>query len=180
MSDKVWINEILNGEREKFSFIVEKYQTMIFRIAMGYTHSKEDAEDLTQDIFIQIYRSLASFRQESEFSTWIYRITVNQCINFSNKNKIRKLFVDISNSFSNLLHSDDNQNALEKMETDEQNRKIKKAIDTLPARQKEAFILSKYNDLSQREIAETMNISVGAVEQLLQRAKDKLKKNLKK
>ena len=93
MTDSEVIKLILQGDKEKFRILVEKYQQMVFRTCMGFLHNKDDADDLTQDVFIQVYQSLPRFKGESAFSTWIYRIAVNASLN-----KIRKspLKIDIS------------------------------------------------------------------------------------
>jgi len=85
MTDKEIINLILQGDREKFRILVEKYQQLVFRTCLGFLHNKDDADDLTQDIFIQAYQSLKGFKGEASFSTWIYRIAVNASLN-----KVRK------------------------------------------------------------------------------------------
>ena len=75
------ISDILKGDKEKFRFIVEKYQQMVFRTCMGFVHDKDDADDLTQEVFIKAYQSLPKFKMESAFSTWLYRISVNASLN---------------------------------------------------------------------------------------------------
>ena len=76
MSEQQLIKEILSGNTNAFKILVDRHQGMVFRTAMGFVHSKEDAEDITQEVFIQAFRSLSAFQEKSEFSTWLYRITV--------------------------------------------------------------------------------------------------------
>ena len=78
MNDSEIIRDVLNGDQKKYALIVEKYQSNVFRTAIGFVHSKEDAEDIAQDVFIQAFRLLGSFEGKSELSTWLYRITVNR------------------------------------------------------------------------------------------------------
>jgi len=85
MSDIEIIELILQGDREKFRILVDQYQQMVFRTCMGFLHHKEDAEDLTQEVFIRAYQSLSRFKGDSAFSTWLYRIAVNASLN-----KVRK------------------------------------------------------------------------------------------
>jgi RNA polymerase sigma-70 factor (ECF subfamily) len=136
---------------------------------------KEDAEDITQEVFIRVYQSLHTFQGESEFSTWLYRITVNMSLNFLRRNRKKRVLQSLETLFT--LRSDE-KNPLEEMESAERDRRIRKAIDTLPERQRMAFILSRYEELPQKKIAAVMNRSEGAVEQLLQRAKEILQKKL--
>jgi RNA polymerase sigma-70 factor, ECF subfamily len=77
MTEQQIIQAILSGDHSKFEWLVVKYQTMVFRTAMGFVHSKEDAEGLTQDVFIRTFQALKTFNGDAEFSTWLYRITVN-------------------------------------------------------------------------------------------------------
>ncbi|MHB9055153.1 MAG: RNA polymerase sigma factor [Paludibacteraceae bacterium] len=179
MSDEQLIQIILSGNKEAFTTLLKKYQLSVFRTAMGFVHSKEDAEDIVQDVFIQVYRTLSSFKGSSQFSTWLYRITLNTSINFINKNKWRNLFTDSGESLKNLFNrSNEEKNAHQNLEAEERDVLILKAIEQLPEKQRMAFVLSKYEELSQKEIAGIMQITEGAVEQLLQRAKQFLRKKL--
>lgn len=179
MSDEQLIQEILSGNTLAFQALVRKYQQPVFRTAMGFVHSKEDAEDITQDVFLQVYRSLSTFQGHSKFSTWLYRITLNTSINHVNKNKWRNFFTISSDVLMNIFNrSNEEKNPQQQLEVNEREKMIRQAIDQLPEKQRTAFILSKYEELSQREIAEIMETTEGAVEQLLQRAKIFLRKKL--
>jgi RNA polymerase sigma-70 factor (ECF subfamily) len=179
MSEQEIIQAIINGDQSKFEWLVEKYQTMVFRTAMGFVHTKEDAEDLTQDVFICAFQSLASFQGNSEFSTWLYRITVNISINQLNRNKHRAFLQFTGDLLQNPFNRESgNRNPHQELEQTEQDAAIRKAIDSLPDKQRTAFVLSKYDDLPQKEIAAIMQCSEGSVEQLLQRAKANLQKKL--
>jgi RNA polymerase sigma factor (sigma-70 family) len=90
MTDSEIIRLIINGDRQVFRMLVEKYQSMVFRTCMGFVHNKDDADDLTQDIFIQTYQSLQGFKGDAAFSTWIYRISVT-----SVKKKLEQLFSEM-------------------------------------------------------------------------------------
>ncbi len=179
MSESQIIQEILSGNTNVYKQLVDKYRQMVFRTAMGFVHSKEDAEDIAQDVFLKAYTLLASFQGTSEFSTWLYRIALNTSINFANKNKFKRFLVDMETAVFSLFHRvSEEENALSKMEEEERKQAIKKAMDGLNEKQRTAFVLSKYEDLSQKQIAEIMQLSEGAVEQLLQRAKSNLRKKL--
>ena len=179
MSESQIIQEILSGNTNVYKQLVDKYRQMVFRTAMGFVHSKEDAEDIAQDVFLKAYTSLASFQGTSEFSTWLYRIALNTSINFANKNKFKRFLVDMETAVFSLFHRvSEEENALSKMEEEERKQAIKKAMDGLNEKQRTAFVLSKYEDLSQKQIAEIMQLSEGAVEQFLQRAKSNLRKKL--
>jgi RNA polymerase sigma-70 factor, ECF subfamily len=184
MPDKEIIINILHGDRDKFRILVEKYQSMVFRTCMGFLHDKDDADDLTQDIFIQAYQSLHNFKGEAAFSTWIYRIAVNASLNMVRKNSRNKVL----NRLDSLFGSDKNKEiSLPVFDTEnpesilirqEHSKWVQDALDSLPENQRTAIVLSKYDDLSQKEIAEIMKTTEGAVEALIQRAKTNLRVKL--
>lgn len=175
MSDNEIVQEIVSGNSAAFQKLMEKYQNRIFRTAMGFTHSKEDAEDITQDVFVKVFQSLDTFKGNAELSTWLYRITVNTAINFANTLKRRSILQSLETI---LFKTSEDKTPLEKLEISEREARIKKAIDTLPDAQRTAFILSNYEDLPQKEIAAIMQKSEGSIEQLLIRAKKNLQKKL--
>jgi len=176
MSDEILIKEVIAGNNAAFKTLMERYQLLVFRTVMGFVHLKEDAEDITQEVFIRVYQSLHTFQGESEFSTWIYRIIVNMSLNFLRSNRKKRLLQSLEALF--ILRSEE-KTPLEELESTERDRRIRKAIDSLPEKQRMAFILSRYEELSQKKIATIMNRSEGAVEQLLQRAKENLQKKLR-
>jgi len=166
---------------DKFETIILEYQTMVFRTAMGFVHSKEDAEDLTQEVFLKAYRSWNTFRGDAEISTWLYRITINLCLNHIEQQKRQNFLQVAGDSLSDFFHRpSDEKNPHQLLEEIELKKSIQTAIDALPDKQRITFVLSKYDDLSQQEIAAVMEITEGAVEQLLQRAKANLREKLNK
>ena len=184
MTDSELIKLILDGDRDRFRILVEQHQQMVFRTCMGFVHNREDAEDLAQDVFVQAYRSLSGFKGESAFSTWIYRIAVNASLNKIRQSSRNSVFQRLDAFFGQdrnkelSLPLDSPENPEEILIKEEHAVWIRKALDSLPDNQKTAVILSKYDDLPQKEIAEIMNLTEGAVEALLQRAKKNLREKL--
>lgn len=184
MTDSEIIQQILSGNRESYRNLVDKYQPMIFRTCMGFLHDKDDAEDLTQEVFIQAYQSLSKYKGDSLFSTWIYRIAVNAALNKIRKNSKNFLLQRIesflgSEKIKNFeIAIPENENPENILILKEHQQWIKHALDRLPENQRTAIVLSKYDDLSQKEIAEIMNTTEGAVEALIQRAKANLREEL--
>jgi RNA polymerase sigma-70 factor (ECF subfamily) len=177
VDDTELIQNILNGNQRDFERLVEKYQSTVFRIAIGLLHNKEDAEEIVQDVFIKVYKSLSSFDAKAAFSTWLYRVTVNASLNVLRKKKRQKLWVELSDILQ--LRSKEKQaDALLTEQSD--NALIYKAMNELPALQRVAFVLSKYEELPQTRVAEILHLSTGAVEQLIYRAKRNLQQKLKK
>jgi RNA polymerase sigma-70 factor (ECF subfamily) len=151
---------------------------------MGFLHNKDDADDLTQDIFIQAFQSLVKFKGDSSFSTWIYRIAVNASLNKvrkSSKNYLMQRFESILGGEKQItleIPVPENENPESLLILDEHRAWVQKALNSLPENQRTAIVLSKYDDLSQKEIAEIMNTTEGAVEALIQRAKTGLREKL--
>jgi RNA polymerase sigma factor (sigma-70 family) len=145
--------------------------------------NKEDAEDLTQEVFIEVFHSLEKFKQESSLSTWIYRITVNKSLDFLRKKNRKKRF----GFMTSLFHKETGEINFDKghfdhpgilLEKKENARILFEAIDLLSENQKTAFILFHVEELSQKEIAAIMNLSPKAIESLIQRAKTTLREKL--
>jgi RNA polymerase sigma-70 factor (ECF subfamily) len=184
MTDIEIIRLILQGEKEKYRLLMEKYQPLVFRTCLGFVHNKDDSDDLTQEVFIQAYQSLSSFKGEAAFSTWLYRIAVNASLNRMRKGKkksILQYFKSIPGAEKDLQYQfiyEAPENPEEILISKEYSEWLRVALDSLPENQRTAIILSKYDDLPQKEIAEIMGISEGAVEALLQRAKKNLREKL--
>jgi len=166
----------------EFEQVVKNHHLLVFRTAMGFIHVREEAEDITQDVFIRAYRSWENFRGDSSISTWLYRITVNVSLNYIAQKKRNIIFqYGKIDTLKQLFDRQEKQKTpLQNLEDSDREYIIQKAIDGLPEKQRIAFIFSRYEELPQKEIAAIMEISEGAVEQLLQRAKTKLQKTLKK
>jgi RNA polymerase sigma factor (sigma-70 family) len=166
-----------------FNELVEEHKTRVFNTAISFLQNKEDAEDITQDVFIEVYRSLHQFKERSAFSTWIYRITVNKSLDHLRKKNRQKRFGFLGSLFyedSGELKHDrphfDHPGIL--LENKEKARYLFMAIESLPEKQKTAFILFHIEELAQKEIALIMDTSPKAVESLIQRAKQSLKEKL--
>lgn len=177
MDEYTLIQNILNGSPADFEQLIKKYQANVFRTVMGLLHNKEDAEEITQDVFLKVYDSLPSFNQKAALSTWIYRITINTSLNYLKRKKKIRLFFNLSALLG--LASKEKQSETIITEKEEKEA-IRKAIQELPEKQKLAFVLTKYEELSQRQVADILEISEGAVEQLVIRARNNLRKKLEK
>lgn len=156
---------------------------MVFNLALQYVQNQEDAEEITQDVFLTIYRSMDGFRQEAKVSTWIYRIGINKSIDFVKSKRRKKRFAVLTALFHpntqaeiNLPVSFDHPGV--QLEQKESMSRLFGFINELPEQQKTALILHKIEQKSQVEAAEIMNISTKALESLVQRAKVSLKKKM--
>jgi RNA polymerase sigma-70 factor (ECF subfamily) len=184
MNDEAIIIGLADKDEKVFHELVKSFQKNVFHTCLGFVHNNEDAQDISQDVFIEIYRSVNKFRGDSKISTWVYRIAVNKSLNFLRKQKQVKNISSIEQ-----LHSDakiqGEQGIIKEPATDEHHfekkelaRILIKAIDSLPKNQRIAFTLSKYDDMQYAEIAVVMDMSLPAVESLIHRAKLNLQKKL--
>jgi len=160
-----------------------QFQEKVRNTCYGFVHNKDDADDLSQEVFIQVYKSYTSFREESEMSTWIYRIAVNKSLDFLRKKKRKKRFAKIlpldgnsdTNEVISLPAESDPQT---EFEDHERKQILKQAVDNLPDKQKAVITLSKYEGFRNKEIADVLHISLSSVEALMYRAKKNLHKKL--
>jgi RNA polymerase sigma factor (sigma-70 family) len=155
----------------------------VFNTAISFVQNREWAEDIAQEVFVEVYESIGKFNELSTLSTWIYRITVNKSLDSIRAQKSKKRFAFITSLFSPetgaLRYDTSNfEHPGILAEKKENARFLFKAIDELPDNQKTAFILSQIEELPQKEIAVIMNMSVKAVESQIQRAKMNLRKKL--
>lgn len=186
MDDSILVQRIVDDNDHKaFAELMDKYQKMVVNTCRGFVSSYQEAEDLAQDVFIELYESLPGFRRESKVSTWIYRIAVNKSLNYIRKKKRESLFLNFNfwskdggaeNSFQFATSVD--SEADYGIVSAEDKKILKDAINRLPDNQRVALILSKYQDLSYKEIADVMDVSLASVESLLFRAKTNLRKYL--
>lgn len=183
MNESELIALLKKKDRKAFKEIVETWQDMVFNTAIGFLQNAEDAEDTAQEVFVQVFESVTSFKEESKLSTWIYRITVSKCLDHLRKKKRKKRFAFLQSLYGkndNLLFDPaDFFHPGVKAENKENAAVLFKAIEKLPVNQKTAFVLNKVENLSYREIGDIMNSSESAVDSLLQRAKKNLQTTLK-
>ncbi len=188
MDSKALIETIKNGDSSAGEKLVEEFQVKVYNICMSLLHDHQDAEDVTQDVFIEVLKGLPKYRGDAEPGTWIYRITVNRSLNYIRNNKKRKWWKQIDELLSFSSERDTDSNSVFKsyepfvdeeiMEQKEQRDVLKKAIDSLPESQRVAFTLHKIDDMPYLQIAEVMNISHSAVESLIHRARKALRSKL--
>jgi RNA polymerase sigma factor (sigma-70 family) len=157
---------------------------MVYNLAYSYAQNIEDAEEITQDVFVKVYESLDTFKGNSKMSTWLYKITINKSLDFLKAKNRKKRFAFITSLFyDNEIQLKINPADLQNPESILQDKhglnKLMQSILQLPNQQKTAIILHKVQDLPQAEVAEIMRISTKAVGQLIQRGKANLEIILK-
>jgi RNA polymerase sigma-70 factor (ECF subfamily) len=170
------------GRIPDFRSLVDLHQEKVRNTCYRYVQNREDADDLAQEVFIQVYESLRHFREEAELATWIYRIAVNKSLDFLRRQKRKKRFAwlvslgDAEERDSRGLSAAGDPHS--ELEDAELKQILHAALGKLPENQQTAIILSKYQLLSNREIALIMDVTVSSVESLLHRAKANLQKVL--
>jgi RNA polymerase sigma-70 factor (ECF subfamily) len=173
--DTEMIKEVAQRDENAFEQLVKKYQQSIFNVIYRHVGNNDDAEDIAQEVFIKVWRHAKSFKGKSKFSTWLYRIVVNQCHDHRHKSK------HMAESLDDLMQKEVIPEALKyerNVELEGKTEIIRKTVEELPERQRIALILSQFEEKSYREIAQIMGTSLPSVESLIFRAKVALKKKL--
>ena len=187
LTDKELIVMVVNGNNDAFEELMNRHTAKAYQIAYGILGQKPDAEEVAQDAFVRIYRALPKFRGDSEFSTWMYRIVVNQARNKYRWNKRRGAHSNISihqsvtGDESDSLHIDpadhrvppDKETIFKEWEGE-----IAREIETLPEVNREALILRNVQNMSYEQIAEVLGCKVGTVKSRIARAREELRKKL--
>ena len=161
--------------------IYNQYSVLVYNVALQYLQNIEDAEEITQDVFIQLHASIEKFDQRSSLKTWIYRITINKSLDFiKHKNSQKRFFIfgKKSQNENDYLNASHFEHPGILLENKEKAAMLYGVINELSENQKTAFILSKIDGLSNPEISEIMQLSVSSVESLIFRAKSTLKEKL--
>jgi len=184
-SDTNLMLRLKNGEQDVLREIVERHKLSVLNLCLRFTHNRNDAEDLAQEVFIKIYQAAPRYEVKASFTTWLYRITVNLCMNYQRRKKILQFFslnhrkgseFQVEDRILEFAAGEQPDTEFEKQELQQL---VQNAIQSLPDNQKTVLILHRYNNLSYKEIAEALEITVGAVESRLHRAKENLRKRLK-
>ena len=164
-----------------FEKIYREFHILVFNVALNYLQNTEDAEEVTQDVFVKIYNSLDNFNQKSSHKTWIYRITINQCLDYLKQRNSQKRFFIFGKKSQNeqeYLNTSTFEHPGILLENQEDAAILFSVFNTLTENQKTAFLLSKLDGLSNPEIAEIMQLSISSVESLIFRAKVALQDKL--
>ena len=183
MTEPELVEGLINQDKRAIQYLVDHHQKDVIKTAYYFVAIMEDAEDLSQEVFLEVFRSIGRYKKNASLSTWIYRITVNKSLDHLRKQKRRNIF----NQMKSYIKGSNDETIAIGMEPptfdtwNEDNEKrqiLDMAVNSLPENQKIAFILSKYEEMAYKDIAEIMNLSVSSVESLLHRAKLTLQKKL--
>ncbi|MCV9932225.1 sigma-70 family RNA polymerase sigma factor [Flavobacterium sp. LS1R47] len=172
VNDQYYINQILLGETNRFAVLVDRYKDMIFTLAIKMVKNREVAEEVSQDTFIKIFNSLNKFKGDSKFSTWIYKIAYNTCLDYLKKNKKEEHSIIVDELNGHLLKTTDN--ALSILEDQERKQDIQNCLNLLPSEESFLLTLFYFEDQNLNEIGEIMDISANNVKIKLFRSRKKL------
>lgn len=163
------------GEFQAFESLVRRYRNEVYTLCFYFTHSREDAWDLSQEVFIKAYRALKTFRGEASFKTWLLRITANQCKDYFKKRKVE------TTSYDDMVQPPDQEGG-QRPDNLAQARELGATIDAavrqLPPKHQMAFILREYQGLSYEEMAKVMQCNIGTVMSRLFHARKRLQSML--
>ena len=176
-NDQVYIDAILNGDANAFTVLVGRYKDLVFTLALRMMKHREEAEEVAQDTFIKVYKSLNKFKGDSKFSTWIYRVAYNTCLDRLKKNKRQQYTVEINEYTEHQVKTIDN--ALDNLESKDQTKTIQDCIALLPS--DDGFLLTLYyfEEQTLDEMSKAIGLTSNNVKVKLFRARKKLATILK-
>lgn len=171
-NDNIIIHKVIAGDTNAFSALVDRYKNLVFTLALRMLKNREEAEEVSQDAFVKVYKSLTKFKGDSKFSTWIYKVTYNTCLDRLKKNKRQQNTVAIDEFTEHHIKTLDN--ALETMEREERKRAIKNCLELLPS--EDSFLLTLYyfEEQSLEDIAKITGLSANNIKVKLFRSRKKL------
>jgi len=171
------VERTVAGDESAFEQLVKKYQHSVLNTIYRYIGNYSEAEHIAQDVFVKVWLNIKSFKGKAKFSTWLYRIVVNQCLDCHRKNKGKVQVVSLDNK---LAEGKIPESLTVGIDFEQKKREsiVRQAINELPDKQRIAMILAKYEAKSYQEIADIMNISLSNVASIIYRAKENLKVKL--
>jgi len=175
------IEQLKLGDDAAFKTIVEQWQDMVYNTILGIVQNETEAEDLAQDVFIKVFEKISTFKGDSKFSTWLYRIATTTALDHLRSKKRKKRFgflQSVGGSGDEKETVPDFHHPGVSLDNKERAAVLFKAIDGLPENQKTAYTLHKLEGLSYRDVSEVLNTTVSAVESLMSRANQNLRKEL--
>ena len=176
-NDQHYINKILEGDSKSFAILVDRYKDLVFTLALRMVKNREEAEEVSQDTFLKVFKSLNKFKGDSKFSTWIYRVGYNTCLDRIKKNKRAQRTVAIDEFTEHQIKTLDN--ALDNMEMEERKLAIQHCLQLLPSEDSYLMTLYYFEELSLEEISKIIDITVNNVKVKLFRSRKRLATILK-
>ena len=185
LNERDLIRRAKQGDMLAFEKLILKHEKIVYNVALRMMNHSEDARDISQEVFLKAYRSLSNFDERSQFSTWLYRITHNTCIDEMRKRKGKQTYsleeeLESEDGSMQRQIADEGDTPEESLLREEKKGEILKALDTLSEEHKAAIILRDVKGLSYEEIAEILELSLGTVKSRISRARTQLKNEILK
>lgn len=171
-NDNIIIEKVIAGDTNTFTVLVDRYKDLVFTLALRMMKNREEAEEVSQDAFIKVYKSLDKFKGDSKFSTWIYKVAYNTCLDRLKKNKRHQNTVTIDEFTEHHIKTLDN--ALDMMERDEKKTAIKRCLELLPSEDSFLMTLYYFEDQSLEDISKITGLTANNVKVKLFRSRKKL------
>lgn len=177
------VQDLKAGKPNAYQELVRDYQSRVFNTCLGFVYNSQDAEDLTQEVFVEVYKSIKKFQGKSKLSTWIYRISVTKSLELirmrGRKKRSGQMFslTDLNEKGFDLKGCQGDHPGVQ-MENKDRSQALLQALSKLPENQRVAFTLNKVDGSSYQEVAKIMGTSLGSVESLIFRARKNLQKQL--
>lgn len=171
-NDQLYIDKVIQGDANSFAFLVEKYKDMVFSLAMKVTRNREEAEEVSQDTFIKAFKSIQKFKGDSKFSTWLYKIAYNNCMDRVKKVAKKYNTDSIDEVIENRIQA--TENTMQTIERKERAELMNACLLELPEDERTIIWLFYYEELSLKEIIEVTSLSKANLKVKLHRARKKL------
>ncbi len=179
LTDNEVIRKVLDGEHQHFAVLVKRYQNFVFTITLRYTENREDAEEISQDVFVKAFKSLKDFRGDSKFTTWLYTIVTTSSITFLRKKKLQTHSLDNEHVFE-LADSQDSGMRANQVEQKSRSAMVNEAIRMLGPEDAQIITLFYKGEQSLEEISQIMGIEPNAAKVRLHRARQRLREKMEK
>ena len=167
------LRQAAQGDVNAFEAVYRSYATFVYNVAYRISLNREDAEEVTQEVFITVYKQLSSFLFQSSFKTWVYRVTVNSALNMVKKNKYRRADV----AFIDEAHQGVGEHAvIEAMNNEDNQEKVKRLLNILNPDERACVVLRSIENLSYEEVAQSLNVNINTIRTRLKRAREKMMK----
>lgn len=174
--DQRYIDKTINGDTRAFGVLVDRYKHMVFTLAMKIVKNKEEAEEVSQDVFIKVYQVLNTFKGGSKFSTWVYRITYNKSLDYLKKRGRSLQTSSLDDGVEYLLKV--TESVLDDLEANERKNTIKEAMKELASDDSVVLTLYYFEEMSLKEISKVMDLAIDTVKVRLFRSRKRLAKIL--
>lgn len=166
-NEQDWIKRIQAGDRTAFEALLDAYETRVYRLALRFTGNASEAEDVTQEVFLAVYRGLGNFRGDSALGTWIYRVAMNHCLEYRRKRRLETVPYDAELT---LAITDWREDPAQAANRGELSAKVEAAIASLSPLHRDVVVLHELQGLTYQEVAATLDVPVGTVKSRLSNA----------